>query len=161
MVDATLPDVSRYALRRAGSPADAEDAVAEVYAIAWRTWDHIPAEPDTLPWLYGVARKVLANSRRSVNRRDRLRAKLSGQRAVVPPVAPHPEAVVEQAPILQAIARLPAADAELLRLLAWEQLSHAEAALAMGTSENAVALRASRARRRLAEILETMNEREP
>ena len=32
----------------------------------------MPAEPETLPWLYGVARRVVANQERSARRRLRL-----------------------------------------------------------------------------------------
>lgn len=152
VVDATLPALSRYALRRAPTQADAEDVVAETYAIAWRKRQQIPAQPDTLPWLYGVARRVLANSRRSGNRWDRLRAKVGGQRNIS--AAPAPDAIVEHQPVHLALAQLPDQDREVLRLLAWEQLSQAEVAVVMGTSENAIALRASRARKKLAEILD-------
>ena len=50
--------VAAYALRRT-SPEAVEDAVAETFLVAWRRLDEVPAEP--LPWLYGVARRTLAN----------------------------------------------------------------------------------------------------
>jgi RNA polymerase sigma-70 factor (ECF subfamily) len=57
--------VRGYALRRA--PRDmAPDVVAETFLVAWRRLDDVPA--DALPWLYGVARRVLANARRSADR---------------------------------------------------------------------------------------------
>ena len=57
--------VRGYALRRA--PGDlAQDAVSETFLVAWRRLDDVPA--DALPWLYGVARRVLANQRRSIDR---------------------------------------------------------------------------------------------
>ena len=57
--------VRSYALRRA--PSDmAPDVVAETFLVAWRRLDDVPADP--LPWLYGVARRVLANARRSTDR---------------------------------------------------------------------------------------------
>jgi len=104
MVDRTLADVSRYALRRAPSRADAEDAVAETYAVAWRKRHQIPGEPETLPWLYGVARRTLANGRRSGNRWDRLRAKASGQRPTS--YAPDPDGIVTRQPVLDALTKL-------------------------------------------------------
>ncbi len=67
-------DVRGYALRRA-SPSSAQDVVAETFAVAWRRLDEVPEDP--LPWLLGVARRVLANPFRSEARRaallDRLR----------------------------------------------------------------------------------------
>ena len=50
--------VSAYALRRT-TPAEAEDAVAETFLVAWRRLDELP--DDAKPWLLGVARRVLAN----------------------------------------------------------------------------------------------------
>ncbi len=52
--------VLAYALRRTRTVADAEDAAAETFVVAWRKRASIPADP--LPWLYGIARRVLANS---------------------------------------------------------------------------------------------------
>lgn len=52
--------VSRYALRRA--PADvAGDAVAEMFLLAWRTFDRRPA--NELAWLLAVARRAPRTSR--------------------------------------------------------------------------------------------------
>ena len=49
--------------------------------------------------------------------------------------------------------RLSAADRELLRLVAWEELSHAEIAATLGVSVNAVAIRLHRARARFEQAL--------
>ena len=68
-------DIAAYALRRSAA-ADAADVVADTFLVAWRRRGDIPAEPKTLPWLYGVARRVLANQRRSRNRRTRLHDRL-------------------------------------------------------------------------------------
>ena len=57
--------VRGYALRR-GPPDMAPDVVAETFLVAWRRLDDVPADP--LPWLYGVARRGLANARRSADR---------------------------------------------------------------------------------------------
>jgi Sigma-70 region 2 len=64
----------RYALRRA--PHDAEEIVSETFLIAWRRSADVPS--DALPWLLGVARRVLANRRRGEQRR----AALAGELAV-------------------------------------------------------------------------------
>ena len=53
--------------------------------------------------------------------------------------------------------RLTADDQELLRLLAWEQLTQAEAATVLGTSPNAIAIRLNRARRRFSGELSRLN----
>jgi RNA polymerase sigma-70 factor, ECF subfamily len=57
--------VRAYALRRA-SPDAAQDVVADTFLVVWRRLEDVPA--DALPWLYGIARRVLANQRRSADR---------------------------------------------------------------------------------------------
>ncbi|MFC9249497.1 RNA polymerase sigma factor [Streptomyces sp. NPDC057136] len=69
--------VERYVLRWA-QPDDVGDVLAEVFLTAWRRLEQVPAEP--LPWLYGVARRVLANDRRAAQRRSDLGGRLAGQR---------------------------------------------------------------------------------
>ena len=54
---------------------------------------------------------------------------------------------------MDALARMHPNDRELLRLVAWDDLSHAEAAAVLGISVNAVAIRLHRARQRFAEQL--------
>jgi RNA polymerase sigma-70 factor (ECF subfamily) len=39
------------------------EGLAETFLVAWRRLDDVPDDP--LPWLYRVARRVLANQRRS------------------------------------------------------------------------------------------------
>ena len=51
--------------------ADAADVTAETFLVAWRRYDDAPPG-DGRPWLFGIARHVLANHHRSGRRRDRL-----------------------------------------------------------------------------------------
>src|SRR3569833_3737290 len=55
--------IVRYVLRRLGDPDAATDLAQEVLVIAWRRRDEVPERG--LPWLYGVARRLLANQRRA------------------------------------------------------------------------------------------------
>src|SRR4051812_50025906 len=64
-------DIHRYALCRT-DPAEAEEVVEEAFTICWAKLDAVP-DP-ALPWLYGVARKCLANRRRAAARRAGLTA---------------------------------------------------------------------------------------
>jgi hypothetical protein len=68
----TYPRVLAYA-RSMASREDADDAVAEAYAIAWRKQREIPRGAE-LGWLIGVTRRVLANTRRSGRRAGAARA---------------------------------------------------------------------------------------
>jgi RNA polymerase sigma factor (sigma-70 family) len=137
--DANYRAVSAYALRRA-SRAEAEDAVAETFLVAWRRLDEVPV--NAKPWLLGVARRVLANQRRAARRRQALNERLAHE----------PQSPVEAhraAPVLEALARLGDSDRELLLLIAWDGLSTKEAARALGCTQVALRVRLHRARRRL------------
>lgn len=139
--------VLAYALRRVPTEADAEDAVAETFAVAWRKVDHLPLEADALPWLLAIARRIVANQRRGSGRRRRLGLRLWAEPR---PSAPLP---TPDSPALDALERVPLADRELLRLLAWDGLSQTEAGIVLGITANAVAIRLHRARRRFADEL--------
>ena len=95
-----------------------------------------------LPWLYGVARRVLANQRRGADRRARLVTRLRAGRGPRDEEAPGSDGAVHAA-----LAQLGAAAQEILRLAAWEGLSTADIAVTLGCTPNAAALRLSRARR--------------
>ncbi|MDQ7991844.1 MAG: sigma-70 family RNA polymerase sigma factor [Propionicimonas sp.] len=140
--------VRRYLARRT-DPDTAEEAFAETLLVCWRRVADLPSEP--LPWVFVVARNCLANAERSRRRRDRLVHRL---RTVEPPaVAPGPGDGPDHAPVHAAMAKLRAADAEVLRLWAWEDLTPPQIALVLGVSENAAAIRLHRAKRRLREAL--------
>ena len=136
--------VLAYALRRAMTEADAEDAAAETFAIAWRKIDVVPA--DALPWLLAVARRVLANQHRSGRRRAWLIEKLE-RHARPAPELPATD-LPDDGPAIAALARLRGDDQELLRLVAWEELDQQTIAAMFGISPNAVAIRLHRARKR-------------
>ncbi len=70
------PAVKAYVLRRAAS-STADDVVAEVFVVCWRRFDEVPVDP--LPWLLGVARRVLSTQRRGERRRGALHERLAGQ----------------------------------------------------------------------------------
>lgn len=144
--------VRAYARRRCDA-ATAEDVVADAFLVCWRRLDEVPE--NALPWLYGVARRGLANRRRAARRAD---AVLDRSRDEHPRPAFDGDERIEQrsdvAGILGAIARLPERDREVLRLSAWEGLDAADAARAAGCTVPAYRVRLHRARRRLAAMLE-------
>jgi RNA polymerase sigma-70 factor (ECF subfamily) len=132
--------VLAYARRRVDGE-QADEVVAETFVIAWRRLGDIPEA--ARPWLFGVARKVAANLRRSERRRDALHDRLAGeQRTGIPETG-------DDGLAGRALAELPADDRELLMLLAWDGLSRPEAAAALGCSRATLAVRLHRARQRL------------
>ncbi|MEH3052962.1 MAG: sigma-70 family RNA polymerase sigma factor [Patulibacter minatonensis] len=144
--------VLAYAMRRTDSHT-AHDVLAEVFLVAWRRIDELPAEP--LPWLLGTARRVLANARRADRRRDELAQRvveraptsLSSEAASV-------HAETESGPVLEALATLAEHEREALMLVAWDGLSASEAAEVVGVRPPAFRMRLSRARRQLARALD-------
>ena len=140
--------VLAYAMRRTRAQADAEDVAGETFTIAWRRFDAIPAD-DPLPWLYAVARRVLANHRRSLGRRERLAALLRVEDVATPMRAGDDV----DGPAFAALATLSPADQEVLRLVAWEELGNQQIADVLGITPNAVAIRLHRARARFADAL--------
>ena len=70
------PAVKAYVLRRAAA-STADDVVAEVFVVCWRRFEEVPVDP--LPWLLGVARRVLSTQRRGERRRGALHERLAGQ----------------------------------------------------------------------------------
>ena len=138
-----------YAMRRIDDPSAAADVVAETFTTAWRRLDDVPNGTEARLWLYGTARRVLANYRRGERRRGALVDKLALhlQSAV-------PEPDVAALVVREALERLDSEDAELLRLTAWEGLSPTELARMWGIPAATVRTRLHRARQRLRGLLD-------
>ena len=136
-----------------------DDAVAETFLTAWKRIDDVPQGEGTLPWLYGVARRVVAHQWRSLSRVDRLRAKLES--LGVDSHAPPEDVLVmdeESVMVLRALSRLKALDQEVLRLSVWEDLNHIEIAQVLNVSHDVIKKRFSRAKKRLAEEINRLIE---
>jgi RNA polymerase sigma-70 factor (ECF subfamily) len=147
-------DVLAYCSRRIGR-SDADDVVAEVFAVAWRRIDQI--DSDTIrPWLFGTARWVLANRWRSLRRWDRLHRKMS---ALARTYADSPEVLIvrreEDREMLEALSRLKESDQEVLRLTAWEELTASEIAAVLNITVSAAEKRIQRALQRLTNVVES------
>lgn len=140
-----------FALRRVDRPEDAADVTADTFLVAWRRLAHVPDPPETRAWLYGVARRVLANHRRGEGRRSALGDRLRRELAVhVPDTS---DDVVQGADVTAAMRRLSGRDQEVLELHLWEGLEPREIAEVLGLTTVVVRPRLSRARARLREVL--------
>jgi RNA polymerase sigma-70 factor, ECF subfamily len=137
--------VHGYALRRSDRDT-ADEVTAQVFLVAWRRRAEVPEE--ALPWLYGVARRALADQRRGASRRSKL-----GQRLRSVAIEEPAELVLDDRGLTEALSRLSARDREALLLCYWEELEPAQMARVMGCSRSAAAVRLHRARRRLARQL--------
>jgi RNA polymerase sigma-70 factor (ECF subfamily) len=152
----TYEQILGYAIRRCPSPEDAADVVAETYATAWRRIDALPHGEEARLWLYGVARKTLANHRRGRERRRQRSVELNIAELnvdIADLYSRTPEGIVELGTIAMTFRELRDDDRELLSLVAWEGLDHAQIAKVMGVSRNAVRIRLHRARKRFSKAL--------
>ena len=140
------PSISGYVRRRV-LVDDVEDVVAQVFLVAWRRFTAIPAPPEDRLWLFGVARRTVADYRRSTLRRKKLQDRLVQE-------SPGPSTVVPfegGTRTGMALATLEQQDRRLLTMIVLEGLSHAEVGELLGCSANAVELRYRRARERFKE----------
>lgn len=142
-------DIFAYCRRRTDAQT-AADCAAQTFLTAWRRIDDVPTGDGSLPWLYGVARRTLANEFRGRRRRKRLRDNL---RSVSADTEPSPEVLVvrreQDQLVLQALASLRPRDREVLQLALWEELPHAKIASLVGCSTQAVTQRVYRATRQV------------
>lgn len=145
-------DVLRFVRRR--HPGDgAEDVVADAFLVAWRRFEQIPAERgDARAWLFGIARRTIANAHRSQRRHGALAVRLRG-------AAPMSEGAESEGSelridVARAWSRLSAGQQETLSLDVLEQLTSPQAARVLGITAVAYRLRLSRARRALRSQLE-------
>ena len=150
LYEAHYRDVLAYCRRRANS-ADAQDAAAEVFTIAWRRRDEMPSGDQARPWLFGVAYRVLSHQWRGSTRRSRLTSRLSSFRPL--PQEGLDAQVVERRDyelVRSAAARLAPLDQEVLRLVMWEEMTHEQVAAMIGSTAPAAKQRFHRAKVRLA-----------
>ncbi|AYF98405.1 RNA polymerase sigma factor [Protaetiibacter intestinalis] len=151
LVDANAADLLGYLSRRVTPREDAADLLGETLLTAWRRRRDLPDEPENARmWLYGVARRVLANHRRGVRRRralaDRLGVEVAGF------VATHPDPAEGQE-VRDAVAALPEELRELVMLVHWDGFGVGEAADLLELNASTARTRYQRARQLLAEAL--------
>lgn len=136
---------------------NAHDVVSSVFLVAWRRLDEVPSE--ALPWLIGVARRVLADQWRSETRQRSLGRRLANQTVSssndVDDVA---DSMVMRGSIGNALKRLRPEDREIVILVAWHGFSTEQLAASLGCPKPLASLRLHRARRRFASFLEEQRE---
>jgi RNA polymerase sigma factor (sigma-70 family) len=150
--DRHAPAIFRFLARRIG-PDDAGDLLSDVFLAAFESRARYDRErPSALPWLYGIGSNLLGKHHR--HRASELRAL---ERMVVRS-DPHDHAdsvtrsVDAQAQLLamaELIESLPPGERDALLLYAWEDLSYAEIATAIGVPTGTVRSRLNRVRQRL------------
>lgn len=153
--------VTTYAVRRCGNADDVADLVADTFMIALQASGRYIPETDTaLPWLYGIARRVLARQRRRSAGFARLLAKSTHSQVRFQGI--EEDAIAEAidatrtAPALaEALGGLSKGEREVLELVAFDGLTPSEAAVVLELTPNAARLKLSRARRHMRGLLGT------
>ncbi len=137
--------VHAFLARRAG-PQAAADLLGEVWLRAFAgRGGYDPAHADARPWLYGIARNVL---------RAHWRDRRAGDPAAPPDRVADPwddvvgrlDAAAQAGPLGCALRALPPGEREVLLLVAWEQLTPAQAAAVLGVPQGTARSRLHRAR---------------
>lgn len=142
-------EVARFVARRLPSHEDGSDVVSEVFLTVWRRISEVPSSPEHLrSWLFGVARKAVANRIRSDRRRADLQTKLCA--TSVPPAEPaDAQGGTAATNLVAAFNKLSAKDREAIALVTWENLAPREAAEVLGLSAARFRVRLHRAKTRL------------
>jgi RNA polymerase sigma-70 factor (ECF subfamily) len=137
------PDVLAYLARRVTPVEDAVDVYSQVLTITWQKLRVVPTDDgEAFAWMLGVARKCLANHRRSAARRTALADRLrDGLCTAV--TEPEPAAALDAQLALEALSE---DDRELVTLVYWERLTCPQAAQVLGISSGAARKRLERAR---------------
>ena len=149
MYASNVRDVLAYCLRRTAH-AEAHDATAEVFAVAWRRMSELPAEPETLPWLFGVAANVLKNQGRSSRRARNLAGKIGSQAVEFQP-GPETQLVrrAEYEEVHRAIDSLKPKYRDVLKLVEWEELPREQVAEMLSVTRATIDQRIHRAYQQL------------
>jgi len=143
--------VHGFLARRAGQQA-ADDLLGEVWVRAFAArGGYDPGYDDARPWLYGIARNVL----RAHWRASRDASHMAAEAAVDPwdDVVDRLDSAGKAQVLVSALRALPAAERDVLLLVAWEQLTPAEAAVVLGVPQGTARSRLYRARAALRPVL--------
>lgn len=153
--NAACDQLLAYLLRRTNHH-EALEVLGETWLVAWRRRQEIPA--NSLPWLIGVARNVLANHRRRLQRHNQLVERLRLNEA---PLNQQSIEADLSSSVEAALGRLSPTDREILILVAWDDLKPREAAAAMGWTPATLSVRLHRARKRFSRALDAVTNPEP
>ena len=124
--------VHAIALRRLGTPQDAEDVTQQVFVRAWRGRAGLDLERGALgAWLVGITRRQIAE-RLASRRRDLELADRVGRLSSVPPPAPAPDSVVEALAVADELNHLPDQVGTVVRLAFFDDLTHQQIAALTG-----------------------------
>ena len=144
-----------FCLHRLGSREEAEDALQTTFLNAFRGLRRGVVPEAEAAWLFKIAENVCLTRRRSVWRRGRVESPSDMQ--VLQDVTParQTDGSDELIPLSEALAAMPDSQRRAILLREWQGLSYKEISDEMDVSQSAVETLIFRARRSLANALET------
>jgi RNA polymerase sigma-70 factor, ECF subfamily len=141
LYDRHAASILRWALRSELDEADALDLVSELFARAWvsRKRYRDPGDGNAAPWLYGIARNLLASHRRSGRIEEKARKRLRLPQLAEPDpsdaVAERVAATASRGALDRALAALPDRHADAVRLRVVDGLGYPDIATQLGCTE--------------------------
>lgn len=138
LFEARSAQVYRWAVLLGLGPADAEEAAQEVFAVAARRIETCHSDEALGAWLFQIARRVVANQRRS----GWFRRAILGEESLKPAftATEAPETAKELA-VRKCLGKLPREQAEVLVLMEIEGYTREEVADMLGLPPGTVASR--------------------
>lgn len=157
LVEEYSPTLYRVAYSVTRNVAEAEDAVQETFLRVLRHRDKLGEIRDHRVWLVRIVWNVVLDKKRRAKTRPETDDISDHSRSLRASGLPADQSAISSQQyrrILALIDRLPRKEREAILLSAVEELSTAQAAEVLGTTESSIRSRIFRARRILAELLE-------
>jgi RNA polymerase sigma-70 factor (ECF subfamily) len=152
-----IEDVQRFVARRIGDRERAADLTAEIFIAAIESSERFKGRAAPRTWLFGIARRVIANDARTRGRERSREEQFIGAIAIDEGDAARMDARLDAAAqsrrLYAAMEKVPEGERAILELVAIDELSVAEAAAAVGVRPVTARVRLHRARRRLRDEL--------
>lgn len=150
LVDRHQQAVRAFLRRLAFDPAEADDLAQETFLAAWERLSSFREQASVRSWLCGIAWKKAKGARRSWFRGAARDGAYEAQAALERPECGSPE---DRLALEKALSGLPLEQRACVALCLGGELSHADAALALGLPLGTVKSHVTRGRARLLDLL--------
>jgi RNA polymerase sigma-70 factor (ECF subfamily) len=147
LYDLLEPRLSAFLFRRTRCPARTEDLVQQTFLQMHSARRHFVAGAAVMPWAFAIARRLLIDGLRKGSREELNAGDGDERESDAPGTRPEDAAIGRRLArrLDEELARVSDLDRAAFELVRYDGLSMAEAAEVLGTTPNAVKLRAHRA----------------
>jgi RNA polymerase sigma-70 factor (ECF subfamily) len=149
--------VTKFVVRRVSDPHLAADLTADIFlAVLDSAHTYVPSRGGEAAWLFGIARNVVSGHHRRSAREAQATGRVAGRRLMDEDDLLRMEERIDAERQLRnagkAMAGLPEGERAVLELVAIDQLTVTEAAMALGIGKVTARVRLHRARRALQKV---------